>query len=142
MSSHPAAAPIAINENSATRITLAQIISRRRSKRSTITPAGRPITSHGRKTANVVSAIRRASSVSVNARRGMATKLTPSPMLEITLAVHWRQYARESGRDAIAATVIGVHGVPALAVLTCWRSVVDTPAPYTEFEPSEARFTL
>ena len=30
----------------------------------------------------------------------------------------------------------------ALAVLACWRSVVDTPARYTDFEANSERFTL
>jgi hypothetical protein len=91
MSSHAAAAPIATSENSATRMTLAHTINRRRSKRSTITPAGNPMSSHGTNTAKVVRASSRGSSVRVSASSGMATKLIPSPRFEMTLAAHCSQ---------------------------------------------------
>ena len=142
MLSQPAAAPIATSENSATRITLAHTISRRRSKRSTITPAGSPITSHGRKTAKVVSASSRGSSVSVSASSGMATKLIPSP----SWRSRWPSIAASRPAAAVAERPRRSSAGPSR-----WRHWLcspagapwsDTPARYTDFEANSERFTL
>ena len=63
MLSQPAAAPIATTKTgrNTDRGGFARAVRRRQSKRSTSTPAGSRMTSHGRKTANVVSAITRGS---------------------------------------------------------------------------------
>jgi hypothetical protein len=73
------------------RATLTRHITRRRSRRSTIAPAGREKSSQGSVNATVRPAIRRASRVSVAANSGSAAALIPSPRFDTVLAVHRRQ---------------------------------------------------
>src|SRR3954452_16523993 len=84
----------------------ARTINRRWSMRSTAAPIGSDRNSQGSAAATPMNEIARSLRVSRDASSGKATRKTPSPRLEIVLAVHKRQYAGESrGATSVEVTV-------------------------------------
>ena len=78
------------------RKTSARTINKRWLMRSTNAPTGSENSSHGSAAATPMNAIDSSLRVSREASSGRATTSTPSPRLEIVLAVHKRQKAGES----------------------------------------------
>src|SRR4051812_3456016 len=84
----------------------ARTINSRWSMRSTTVPIGSDRNSQGSAAATPMNEIASSLRVSRDASSGKATRKTPSPRLEIVLAVHKRQYAGESrGATSVEVTV-------------------------------------
>src|SRR3954469_14681082 len=84
----------------------ARTINRRWSMRSTTAPMGSDRNSQGSAAATPMNEIASSLRVRREASNGRATRKTPSPRLEIVLAVHKRQYAGESrGETSVVVTV-------------------------------------
>ena len=91
MLAEPVATETAMTATSAVRSRFTRYMTRRRSSRSTIAPAGRAKSSQGSVKATPMPATSLGSRVRVAARRGRAAASTPSPRFDTVLAVQSRQ---------------------------------------------------
>src|SRR4051794_32150989 len=100
------ATAIANTPTTAARNVSARTINSRWSMRSTTAPIGSEKNSQGSAAATAMNEIASSLRVSRDASSGRATRNTPSPRLEIVLAVHKRQYAGERrGVTSVEVTV-------------------------------------